>query len=560
MFDQYARRFIGGQKSQVVGLRYFNVYGPGEAHKGPMASVIWQFHRQLAEGNEVRLFEGSGGYGPGEQLRDFIHVDDVASANLWFLEHGGTRGIFNLGTGQARSFNDVAKAVIAWHGRGSIRYVPFPPELAASYQSFTQADLTTLRLAGYADSFIGIEEGVRSYLDALKALGTLTVCVGGASAPIPNDPPAKRSSSSAPPGSATWSWPSRCSGCCARSDAAAIIDVVGPAWSVPLVARMPEVRRGIALPAGHGELALGRRRALGLELRAEGYARAIVMPRSFKSALVPFFARIPVRTGFRTEMRGLLLNDARALDRAVLDQTIKRFLALGLPAGATLPAPPQPSLRIEPVNRAALIAKFGLGARPAVAMMPGAAYGPAKQWPIGYFGELAKMLVARGNEIWVLGSAGERELGEQIRSAAGERGPQPVRGDIPDRCGRSPLRSPRCRHQRLRADARGGRRGHPRGRSLWLELSRIHAAADGSQDDPLPRSGMQPVLSAGMSAGAPQLPATACTGRCCRLACGRGFSPDSESRLKPLPLWIRSGWRGGLSPRRPPRCLRRNPG
>jgi heptosyltransferase-2 len=203
-------------------------------------------------------------------------------------------------------------------------------------------------------------------------------------------------------------------------DAAAIIDVVGPASSVPLVARMPEVRRGIALPAGHGELALGRRRALGLALRAEGYARAIVIPRSFKSALVPFFARIPVRTGFRTEMRGLLLSDARALDRAVLDQTIKRFLALGLPAGATLPPPPQPSLRIEPVNRAALMAKFGLGARPAVAMMPGAAYGPAKQWPIGYFGELAKMLVARGNEIWVFGSAGERDLGEQIRSAAGE--------------------------------------------------------------------------------------------------------------------------------------------
>ncbi len=170
VFDQYARRFIGGQKSQVVGLRYFNVYGPGEAHKGPMASVVWQFHRQLSAGSEVRLFDGSDGFGPGEQLRDFIHVDDVASANLWFLEHGGTRGIFNLGTGQARSFNDVAQAVIAWHGQGSIHYVPFPPELAGRYQSYTQADLTTLRLAGYADSFIGLEEGVHAYLDTLKAL------------------------------------------------------------------------------------------------------------------------------------------------------------------------------------------------------------------------------------------------------------------------------------------------------------------------------------------------------------------------------------------------------
>ncbi len=171
VFDQHVRRLIASVGSQVVGLRYFNVYGPGEAHKGAMASVIWHFHNQLRQGDEVALFEGSEGYGPGEQLRDFIHVDDIASANLWFLEHGGRRGIFNLGTGRARSFNDVAKAVIAWHGRGSIRYIPFPPGLAASYQSFTQADLATLRLAGYKDEFIGIEDGVGSYLDVLKAQG-----------------------------------------------------------------------------------------------------------------------------------------------------------------------------------------------------------------------------------------------------------------------------------------------------------------------------------------------------------------------------------------------------
>ncbi len=170
-FDQYVRRFIAGAKSPLVGLRYFNVYGPGEAHKGEMASVIWHFHNQLRQGNEVRLFDGSGGYGPGEQLRDFIHVDDVARANTWFLEHGGARGIFNLGTGRARSFNDVAGAVIAWHGRGTVRYIPFPAELATSYQSFTQADLATLRLAGYNDGFIDVEAGVRSYLDVLKARG-----------------------------------------------------------------------------------------------------------------------------------------------------------------------------------------------------------------------------------------------------------------------------------------------------------------------------------------------------------------------------------------------------
>jgi heptosyltransferase-2 len=204
-----------------------------------------------------------------------------------------------------------------------------------------------------------------------------------------------------------------------RQDPGAVIDVVGPPWSLPLVARMPEVRRGIALAAGHGDLAFGARRALGRELAAERYARAIVIPRSFKSALVPFFARVPVRTGFGTEMRGLLLNDARRLDRVGLDQTIRRFLAPGLAAGAALPEPPQPSLRIDEANRAAMLARFGLGKSPAIALMPGAAYGPAKQWPIEYFGELAKMLIERGNEVWVLGSAAERELGERIRSAAG---------------------------------------------------------------------------------------------------------------------------------------------
>jgi ADP-L-glycero-D-manno-heptose 6-epimerase len=168
VFDQYARRFIAKAKAQVVGLRYFNVYGPGEAHKGPMASVVWHFHNQLLGGDEVRLFEGSGGFAAGEQKRDFIHVDDVVSANLWFLENGGKHGIFNLGTGEARSFNDVARAVIAWHGRGRITYIPFPAGLAAGYQNFTQADLGTLRLAGYTADFTRVEEGVRAYLDTLR--------------------------------------------------------------------------------------------------------------------------------------------------------------------------------------------------------------------------------------------------------------------------------------------------------------------------------------------------------------------------------------------------------
>lgn len=204
-----------------------------------------------------------------------------------------------------------------------------------------------------------------------------------------------------------------------RESPSPAIDVVGPAWSVPLVARMPEVRRGIALDAGHGELALGRRWGLGRALRAQSYDRAIVLPRSFKSALVPLFARIPRRTGFATEMRGLIFDDARTLDRSALDQTVKRIIALGLPPGAPLPEPPQPELRVDAGNRDRLLARFGIGRGSAVALMPGAAYGPAKQWPVEYFAELAALLGARGEEVWVLGSAGERGLGERIAARAG---------------------------------------------------------------------------------------------------------------------------------------------
>jgi len=217
------------------------------------------------------------------------------------------------------------------------------------------------------------------------------------------------------------------------------IDVVGPPWSVPLVGRMPEVRRGIPLNVAHGEFALGARRALGRSLRTAGYTRAIVLPRSFKSALVPWFAGIPVRTGFAAEWRGPLLNDARKLDRKVLDQTVKRMLALGVPAGAAIPVAAQPQLRVDESNRAALMGRLGLGARPAVALMPGAAYGPAKQWPISNFAELAGLLSGRGFEVWVLGSAGEHTLGEQIRASVGA-GARPAAGPgIFNLCGQTSL-------------------------------------------------------------------------------------------------------------------------
>jgi ADP-L-glycero-D-manno-heptose 6-epimerase len=169
LFDQYVRRHAARAHAQVAGLRYFNVYGPGEAHKGPMASVAFHLRRQVVEQGEARLFEGSGGYAAGEQRRDFVYVGDVASVNLWLLDHPRVSGIFNVGTGASASFNDVARAIIAGLGKGAVRYIPFPPELAASYQSFTQADISALRAAGYGAPFKDVRAGIASYLDALGA-------------------------------------------------------------------------------------------------------------------------------------------------------------------------------------------------------------------------------------------------------------------------------------------------------------------------------------------------------------------------------------------------------
>ncbi|MDM8568927.1 ADP-glyceromanno-heptose 6-epimerase [Thiotrichales bacterium HSG1] len=170
LFDQYVRQILSTATSQVVGLRYFNVYGPREQHKGTMASVAYHLHNQLLAGNdEVKLFEGCDGYGNGEQRRDFIYIDDVVKVNLWFMEHSDISGIFNVGTGRSQTFNDIANAVIAWHKRGKIKYIPFPDHLKGHYQSFTQADISNLIEVGYNQSFRIVEEGVKNYLDWLHA-------------------------------------------------------------------------------------------------------------------------------------------------------------------------------------------------------------------------------------------------------------------------------------------------------------------------------------------------------------------------------------------------------
>jgi ADP-L-glycero-D-manno-heptose 6-epimerase len=136
-----------------------------------MASVAYHFNNQLAGTGELRLFDASHGYAAGEQRRDFIYVDDVASVNLWFMERPHLSGIFNLGTGASRSFNDVARAVIDWHGDGDITYIPFPEHLGGRYQAFTEADLNALRRIGYAEEFTSVEAGVSAYLHALRQHG-----------------------------------------------------------------------------------------------------------------------------------------------------------------------------------------------------------------------------------------------------------------------------------------------------------------------------------------------------------------------------------------------------
>lgn len=217
------------------------------------------------------------------------------------------------------------------------------------------------------------------------------------------------------------------------ADPAVEIDVLAPGWSLPIMARMPEVRRGIAMPLGHGEFGLRKRWQLGRSLAQERYGQAIVLPGSLKSALVPLFAGIPCRTGFRGEMRYGLLNDIRALDKLRLPMTVQRFVALGLPPGAAQPpATPMPRLRADAANFARLREQFGLAAdRPAVAFMPGAEYGPAKQWPLRHYGELARMLVAQGHQVWVLGSGKDESAGAEIAALGGQ--------GVHNLCGRTQL-------------------------------------------------------------------------------------------------------------------------
>ncbi len=166
LFDQHVRRTASQRTAQVVGLRYFNVYGPQENHKGRMASVIYHFHNQISEGGACRLFSGSEDF-----RRDFIFVDDVVAMNLFFLEHPERSGIFNCGTGAARSFRDLADEVVKHYADARVETVPFPDALRGKYQTFTEADLTQVRAAGYDRPFASLSEGVAAYVKLLQATG-----------------------------------------------------------------------------------------------------------------------------------------------------------------------------------------------------------------------------------------------------------------------------------------------------------------------------------------------------------------------------------------------------
>jgi ADP-L-glycero-D-manno-heptose 6-epimerase len=186
LFDQAVRARVGNDfadaPSQIAGFRYFNVYGARESHKGRMASVAYHFFNQYRANGKVRVFEGSDGYANGEQRRDFVSVEDIVKVNLYFLDNPDASGIFNLGTGRSQTFNDAAVATVnacrALDGKpaqtladmqaaGTIEYIPFPEALKGKYQSFTQADLSNLRAAGYADEFLTVEQGVANYVPYL---------------------------------------------------------------------------------------------------------------------------------------------------------------------------------------------------------------------------------------------------------------------------------------------------------------------------------------------------------------------------------------------------------
>ncbi|MEH6649131.1 MAG: lipopolysaccharide heptosyltransferase II [Motiliproteus sp.] len=204
-----------------------------------------------------------------------------------------------------------------------------------------------------------------------------------------------------------------------RKDPECLIDVIAPAWSHPVLARMPEVNEAIGLDVKHGELGLKKRWQLGLALIKRAYSNSIVIPRSLKAALIPWFAEVPERTGFRGEMRYILLNDMRLLDKRRLPLCVQRMVALGSKSSLDVPEILEPELRVDSDNQQRLLAELKLTVdRPVVALLPGAEFGPAKQWPVEYWAEAADKLSQQGFQFWCLGSPKDRAAADQIQDIA----------------------------------------------------------------------------------------------------------------------------------------------
>jgi heptosyltransferase II len=197
------------------------------------------------------------------------------------------------------------------------------------------------------------------------------------------------------------------------------IDVLGPPWALPVYARMPQAATLHALPFGHGDLRIAERRRFAKSLPP--YDRAVVLPNSLKSALVPWFAAIPQRTGWRGEWRYGLLNDVRTLDKAALPLIVERYAALADDAGAPFQRPvPEPRLEVDSAGREAVVAKWNLDlSRPVAAFAPGAEYGPAKRWPARHFASVARTLLGRGHQVWLFGSGKDTEVTAEIQALAG---------------------------------------------------------------------------------------------------------------------------------------------
>tara|TARA_B100001750_G_C15482436_1_gene586238 strand:- start:238 stop:1221 length:984 start_codon:yes stop_codon:yes gene_type:complete len=173
LFDQYVRQKIQRHNrvtTNIIGLRYFNVYGFGESHKDHMTSPMHHFYHQFLDDGKIKLFKGSDGYEDGEQRRDYIYIDDVVRVNLWFFDNlmGQISGIYNTGTGVSETFNTIAENIIKYFGSGTIKYIDFPEKLIGSYQSYTQADISILRECGYVENFVDLKKGIKLYLDRLE--------------------------------------------------------------------------------------------------------------------------------------------------------------------------------------------------------------------------------------------------------------------------------------------------------------------------------------------------------------------------------------------------------